>query len=219
MALFAKADYVRAIWATLAGLGIVATVYQVWSKERRKVIDLEEQLVKEQEHNRPKFSAHIDFLVPDKMPDAYPVGGTSVLVGASIVNTGAPSIAGVWRLIVHLSNSAPLVLEPEVLPPSITLAPSLGRSSTVISSADALYEKVSHDPIATGARVSGALWFLAPNVAVQKMRESGVRYVLAFQDSHERPWETDFVLPGSTTPDVKYFPGITSIPKPKQEPS
>jgi hypothetical protein len=42
--LYAKADYARAIWGVLAFVGILATIYQVWARERKTVVDLQSEL-------------------------------------------------------------------------------------------------------------------------------------------------------------------------------
>jgi hypothetical protein len=44
LALFSKADYGKVIWGVLAILGILTTIYQVWSKERKKVVELQSKI-------------------------------------------------------------------------------------------------------------------------------------------------------------------------------
>jgi len=44
MALISKADYAKAIWGTCAFIGVLATIYQVWAKERGRVVNLEAEL-------------------------------------------------------------------------------------------------------------------------------------------------------------------------------
>jgi len=44
LALWSRATYDQVIWGVLAFIGILATLFQVWAKERKRVVELESEL-------------------------------------------------------------------------------------------------------------------------------------------------------------------------------
>jgi hypothetical protein len=154
-------------------------------------------------------------LLPDEIPPDYHKRGVAVLIVASIINRGSPSVAGIWKLKVQIATADPFVLEPWTLPPSITLAGSQGGVKILRSAA--LYDKTAFNPIPTGSRVSGALWFLAEGRELQEMRRFGTKYTLTFEDCNQKTWLVPFVVPAEVQP--KYLPGVTSAPSEDRSPA
>lgn len=179
-------------------------VEQGMEHEMSHIPGLWSKLVKKRRSTR--WEATIDFVVADAMPALYQRRGTAVLVGAEVINHGEPSVLGRWRLTVQIPNSQPFTLEPEVLPSQITLAPSSGKKYVVYSS-NSLYAKVSQNPIPTGGREDGVLWFLATNVDLVEMRRPGTKYTLSFIDADAKPGETEYVVPAAASSDYPYIPG------------
>src|SRR5258708_397502 len=87
-ALFAKADYAKVIWAALAAIGIIATAYQVWAKERKKVVELENALLVERDTNQPKLDGSIDQIFAGPVTE-----GTIGHINVCVLNKGASTIA------------------------------------------------------------------------------------------------------------------------------
>jgi hypothetical protein len=206
-------------WVVIFVWHFVAIPYRIYregldreSNANTRVGNAERDLADERDKSKPRFIGSIVFVLPDVMPPNYGASGTAIVVGASVANTGAPSVAVRWRLTVQLSNGESVTLTPEVVPQRLTVKLSSG-ASMVIEGANALYEKVSNKPVGTGYRESGPLFFLAPTLETSEARKLGTKYTLSFQDINSREWNAEMVLSAPGNPNPKYFPGITSLPQ------
>jgi hypothetical protein len=208
LALFAKANYTRAIWAILASVGILTTIYQVWSKERKRVVELEAALTKEQESNKPQLRGFVDTAVMIGKPD-----GVGVVVFATIQNTGSPSIVGDFKLKISAPDRpSPIVVEyPDTIPELMRLPGAPGEPFYAIYGSDALYLKTSESPIVKGGAARGILLFTVSGVTTGELVKSEATIELLFSDSSLKSYVS---IPSTTTTGKHFrFPGLKSGPE------
>jgi hypothetical protein len=138
-----------------------------------------------------------------------------LLVG--IRNTGAPSIAGQWKLIVVIPNQPAVEGRIQHYLGSFITTDGKGEAYELDAS-NLLDEKVVETPIATGAEQKGILLFTFKGISGDQMAVAGTTFRLSFRDvlgkegAVEYRWDG---TPGNERP--RYEPGITMKPIDKEE--
>ena len=169
--------------------------------------------------NEPHITGTLDGINLAPVPDS---NNTTLLMIATIYNSGAPSFADGYRLTIKVPGMAnDIIAAPQVLPERMTLKNEDGSSATYYGE-DALYNKTTATPIPTGGMVRGILWFIVPNVNRDTIRQPDTQFILSFTDAlnEEHTVERRAGVFSGSAP--LYIPGLKppqSSPSPSPLPS
>jgi len=186
-------------------------------KELRR-LQVENARLKEELAELPKFVVAINgFAFMDNWSQV-PQAESLVVVMAHVVNTGSPSIATGWTLLVEVGGM-PNGLRglPITIPEQMTLG-SDDMHTVTFTSSDALYEKTVHQPIPKGGLIGGVLLF-AFQVQKSILESVGNRLTLTCWDAYNR----EFSGPGLVTADQRgspmHYPGMKEQRPPLSPPA
>lgn len=151
---------------------------------------------------RPKLQGEFRFVITSQQQQE-----TFALIAVTISNRGMPSIADGWQLTVKLRDGRSVKGVIQTIPQSI----KVNRSDGVLTyyGADALYDKVSTNPIESGGQKSGLLLFNLPDVIASDASQSGTEFSLRFIDVAKNEYRCSQILSGEDHMPF-YVPGITT---------
>lgn len=136
---------------------------------------------------------------------------TWVVIFASVSNTGTPTIADAWVLYVQLIGASQRM---RVLPtmftankPIVFVHPNGQNKTYTFQPSDALYLKTSPEPIKTGAKVTGLIYFKLPGISLQEAAKEGTVYRLEAFDVSGNKITVDYPWRNEPTP-LSYPPGM-----------
>lgn len=166
--------------------------------------------------NEPHISGTIEGVNMAPVPGS---NNTSLLVIATIYNSGAPSFTDNYRLRVRIPGiPEEIVGAPQILPESMTLINEDG-SSAVYYGQDALYNKTTAAPIPTGGMVRGILWFVVPSVNRDTVFQPETTFILSFTDALHEEHIIESKAGGVAGEAPKYIPGLRPPAPPSPSPS
>jgi hypothetical protein len=135
---------------------------------------LKEALVAEKDKNTPKLSAEIVLLIKGEMDVNN--GQASLPMIAAIVkvkNTGAPSIADRWRIIVTINGTDYLGVQHQLM----QRMRFHGENGMVVeySGEDSLAERTANNPIPTGGQVTGIILCFFDTLTAEQVHNNPMR--------------------------------------------
>jgi len=140
-----------------------------------------------------------------------------VLVIASLVNLGTPSIADSWKLFAHIPGRAhPVETTPDYFDPTrpITLYPKKGVVQR-IAAADTLYNKTMKQPIQTGMKEVGVLGFTLGGIPTSTANQVGAKFILQCNDVGGNQVKATHKLMSNNMQGMPMFsPGMTPVKPP-----
>ena len=129
---------------------------------------------------------------------------TEIVIVAGLRNLGTPSIAEAWQLSAR-NGAGVYESRPQQVPGELRARLS-ENEELVFHGADALYEKAIQ-PVVTGGKVQGWLYFVFDNVSWGTLSRPGVVYRLACRDVYDKEYWTEIAWTGKESVPL-YFPGI-----------
>lgn len=171
--------------------------------------------------SEPNFSASIDRVqtfvssgcsMPVPFPNSDP-DDIYLIVTASIRNSGSPSIADGWSLLIHPLFGPAIKPEGLYLPDTISLVSPDGKHTVSYLGKDGLYNKTLEHPVGQGAFVRGILMYRVKGSTVEALSEPGIKYELAYNDILGRVQTIQWVWPTISLYDQwGYLPGLSVGP-------
>jgi len=191
----------RLLWLAAAACFFLASG-RVWTTEHRRGEQLEDELHKQL---YPQFSCEIN-QVSTVAKESAPTGSSAALLIATLKNTGAPSVAGDYRLTVTLLDqrqvSGILLTVPESLP---VLYPNGFRR--VVKRSQALYNKTT-TPVGHNSVSIGFLLFQFDGLNTERLSATAQKYELTLKDLYNKPTSCS-KAPDQTGPGTALsFPGL-----------
>ena len=192
-------------WIPFFMYHFVRTPSQMDSERQEKIKGLEQDVADLKttiDSRLPKLRATIEQIAvgqPAALPDH-----ASIFLLVSVVNTGAPSIADKWKLTVEF-NDQKFTPRPTFQSQPITLTHADG-SEVTYPIGQALYDVSVKEPIATGGRIIGALFFLVPINFRTAQKAQQKKYRLTFEDV----WGTEYEAENRATTKggpLFFYPG------------
>jgi hypothetical protein len=194
LALFAKADYARIIWACLAVIGVVATIYQVWSKERKRVVQLEESLSQERQKNTPELIGAVEQIIVGECFGVAEMIG--VFLNLTIINRGADSTVRNWKASVTVSGMT-REMSLSRIADNTRFVMENGQECR-INSSDGIYDKIAVAPIRRGTHVSGWIHVTLEGLGLNTtaFRSPGSKLSIGFEDFLGKNYVAEYVYTG-----------------------
>jgi hypothetical protein len=181
----------RALWVA-ALICFFFAAARVWTAEHRARLTSEKHL---EELTTPKLSGAISFVSVSPTGDET---DSIVMVGATIKNTGAPSIADELSMRIRLNSGQEIPLVPLSRPPK-NIELHLDRASqpdVTLLKEDYLPLKTKSQPIVTGGAAEGWTWGLAKGAKKAEVIKPGTTIILSFKDVREKNWEITKIITG-----------------------
>jgi len=185
----------KKVFGALVILGLLFSIFSAWKDERVKY----EQEAKKEE---PLLIVTVFDMVRGQVI-GDPKFHSSMLLRMEIKDSGAPSVAGNWTLVIDAQPQADC--ERMRIPETLELPRNDNGPPYVFHASEALYEKVETEPIPRGGARRGIIFFhcaLSPELL---LRASGK---LRVQDVNGTWWEGEFIH-GSLQEHQPYYPGIS----------
>lgn len=206
-ALFASAALSRILWACLALLAVLATVYQIWAKERSRVIKVTSEL---ERSSSPQFVGRINDLSFGQSDAGCPFG----LFSITVKNLGAPSSAIGWQ--VRLKK--PLDDHATAFPPMVFIHDQTFSTNKqvllVVQRSDMIFEKMVA-PLQRGGIVSGYLIVHFPGMSQDQIVTKGAEWAVVFLDVNDREYAATLNAGELKPPQgMVYYPGAGTTPSP-----
>lgn len=207
-------DFPPYLWLSVGTLLLFWASYAAWKDERTELGKVTGQL---DELTTPKLELSIDdigvgdgdFVVYDRR-----MNSTAIIVAASLVNKGAPSIVEAWKIKVTSPSGQTLEVTPTPLAKSGKLQIGPGAP---ISLEDSLVEKAYGEPIIRGKRVRGLLIFVLPHSARANLFVEGTIVKLSCRDINNLVIERSRSFTGDTNRgSLAMMPGLHYV-DPKQQ--
>jgi hypothetical protein len=182
----------KRVFAGIVAAGLVCSMFSTWHEEYKKT--------------HPGFNLQIEGLAVG--PSPYINGEAEVFLWASLINRSNPSIADYWKLTVIHGKDAPVYGKPRQLDPKEPLNMySNGKAVVTIDPGDALYAKTMKEPIATGMKEVGVLWFDVP-LSFADADATGTIYILECQDASGNKTNQKYVKGSGKKAEYGYLPGM-----------
>jgi len=133
---------------------------------------------------------------------------TAVAIVSSISNTGAPSIAESFFLVVKIVGGNMYRVRPTTFKEGITLRDKDGEIIYAPSPEDVLWDKTMPIPILTGAKVVGYLMFFF-DVDRGEMEQDGNKFILSCKDVYGTQISSTLIFDKKRHIDRNiHFPGM-----------
>ncbi len=182
------------LWAKISFLLVVVSIVQFLAYYDLKV--------KSAQENTPKLIGRIEQIYIGSVPE---FGGSQAWLVMSIRNIGAPSIVEGFTLRIK-SQDLDLSIRPTFIPEGYQLIGEEGKPIAVFSRKDAIYEKTV-EPVGRGGLVRGWLRYDFKGVEAEKVRETGTKWTISFNDVLNRPYTAVRQMTGGPSGEPQYFPG------------
>jgi len=208
---------------TIIAVGVICFVFaavRIWTTEHRLRVATDAKFT---ELTVPQLHVSIDEMgvgnftpTPIKGSDRRPlpppfIGAT---LTASVTNTGAPSIAEAWTLVIELTDGQKTpVLLPEFVNPQGTYLSHgdlSGGPDWQVSPSDALYLKAMSKPIERGMKVRGFLMFRVEHYTQAELTKKGTRFILSCVDVAGKQATGELAFKGAPEPH-HYLPGMEPV--------
>ena len=182
-------------------IGLFIASYLAWNNEYQELVKKQNELKKIPE---PQLSLKIETLrLFYKSNDQ-----TAVAIVSSISNTGAPSIAESFFLVVKIVGGNMYRVRPTTFKEGITLRDKDGEIIYAPSPEDVLWDKTMPIPILTGAKVVGYLMFFF-DVDRGEMEQDGNKFILSCKDVYGTQISSTLIFDKKRHIDRNiHFPGM-----------
>jgi hypothetical protein len=209
-----------ALWLYCAGMSLIVAWQRPHAETTSNPVPSSGQTADESVY-APHLSGHINRLFVGHFPDTpeYRAEGAKygflvtdgiVTLVATVRNTGSPSIAENWELILETPHGSRETAMPEVLSPNMTLPVSDEKQTTMLGGWDALYAKTAEQPIPTGGLRRGVLVFHFHHVEAATVQMPDNKVYLQFTDQLGHVITSEpMTMHLASTMDASFLPGLT----------
>jgi hypothetical protein len=172
--------YAWLLWV-VGGLCIIYGFYNAWYQQREKRIDAEAKLEQMKIDNTPILTGEITF------SGAAPAGPNNkdclVIVGAKIIDRGAPSIADDFSVTIKRGERT-IVAKRLPLPMSgpITFGSTIGAPAVVFPTSDFLPNKGPSQGVSKERALLGFMHVLVPDLTRDEFQSNQTVVVLSYKD-------------------------------------
>lgn len=156
----------------------------------------------------PRLTVSIDQATYAPMTDDNT--STAVILFASALNAGTPTILDNWHLDVRLSPTTTVTGQLQHISETITLVDVNGRRM-VYSAKHSLVDKSVENPIPTGGRLAGLLFFKIPNVTRETVYRPETLLLLTCTDVRGQKYHVSRQVLAETHGADRYPPGMRPL--------